>query len=28
VLLNMPSPSWAADEPDEWEVKDWNPCDV
>ena len=25
VLLNMPSPSWAADEPDEWPVENWNP---
>ena len=23
VLLNMPSPSWSADEPDEWPVEDW-----
>jgi len=23
MLLNMPSPSWAADEPDEWPVEDW-----
>jgi len=23
ILLNMPSPSWSADEPDEWSVEDW-----
>ena len=26
ILINMPSPSWSADEPDEWTVEDWNPC--
>lgn len=26
ILLNMPSPSWSADEPDEWPVENWNPC--
>ncbi len=26
VLINMPSPSWSADDPDEWPVEDWNPC--
>lgn len=25
VLINMPSPSWSAEEPDEWPVEDWNP---
>lgn len=25
MILNMPSPSWAADEPDDWPVPDWNP---
>jgi len=25
ILLNMPSPSWSAEEPDEWPVEDWNP---
>lgn len=24
-LINMPSPAWSADDPDEWPVEDWNP---
>jgi hypothetical protein len=25
LVLNMPSPAWSADAPDEWPVEDWNP---
>lgn len=24
-LLNMPTPAWSAENPDEWPVQDWNP---
>ena len=24
-VLNMPSPAWSADAPDEWPVEGWNP---
>lgn len=27
-LLNMPTPAWSAEDPDEWPVEDWNPSDV
>lgn len=27
-LLNMPSPAWSADDPDEWPVEDWSPDGV
>jgi dTDP-4-dehydrorhamnose 3,5-epimerase-like enzyme len=25
-LLNMPTPAWSAEDPDEWPVTDWNPA--
>lgn len=25
LVLNMPSPAWSADDPDEWPVEDWRP---
>lgn len=25
ILINMPTPAWSADDPDEHEVTDWNP---
>ena len=25
LVLNMPSPAWTAEDPDEWPVEDWNP---
>jgi dTDP-4-dehydrorhamnose 3,5-epimerase-like enzyme len=28
LVLNMPTPAWTADDPDEWPVEDWNPPDV
>jgi dTDP-4-dehydrorhamnose 3,5-epimerase-like enzyme len=24
LVINMPSPAWSADDPDEWPVEDWN----